>query len=295
MVIKAVYLQIALSLYFLGSTYSFANQIDQLPYSDNKKQAASILKLPERGLCAHRGASKTHPENTLSSFRAAVKAGAQMIEFDVFLTKENQMVVLHDANVDRTTNGTGKVSDLTLAEIKKLDAGSWKAPEFSGEQIPTLEEVLSIMPYNIWLNVHLKGDGRLSILVANLIKNQGRLHQTFLACSAVAARQAKEAVPGILICNMERQESAHEYVIGTIKANADFIQLTRSDYPEFTADVKKLKESGIKVNYYGTDAPETIRMLFENGVDFPLVNDIVGLIDIVREQNIKPLQPIFKK
>ncbi len=295
MVIKSIYFQVILFFYCLGSTNHFFNQADKFVAFGIEKKTTAAIKLPLRGLCAHRGDSKTHPENTLSSFRAAVKAGAQMIEFDVFLTKECKMVVLHDAKVDRTTNGKGKVADLTLAEIKKLDAGSWKAPEFSGEQIPTLEEVLNVMPYNVWLNIHLKGDGLLSVLVANLIKKQGRLHQAFLACNATAARQAKQVVPGILICNMERQESVEEYVTATIKANDDFIQLTRSDYPEFTADVKKLKDNGIKVNYFGTDSPEAIRMLFENGVDFPLVNDIVGLIDIVREQNIKQLQPLFKK
>ena len=101
------------------------------------------------------------------------------------------MVVLHDSKVDRTTNGKGKVSDLTLAEIKKLDAGSWKAAAFAGVQIPTFQEVLDVMPYNIWLNVHIKGEGELPAMVAQLIAKQGRLHQAFMACGAVAARSGK--------------------------------------------------------------------------------------------------------
>lgn len=252
-------------------------------------------ELPERGFCAHRGAMKTHPENTIPAFEAAVNAGAQMIEFDVWLTKDNKMVVLHDATVDRTTNGKGKVSDLTLAEIKKLDAGNWKATEFAGAQIPTFQEVLDVMPYNIWLNVHVKGEGELPAMVARVIAKQGRLHQAFMACSAAAAHQAKEVAPEILICNMERQESAQGYVAETIRAKADFIQLKKSDYPEFAADVKLLKENGIKVNYFGTDSPEMIRMLFENGVDFPLVNDILSHADLARELHIPPVQPVFKK
>ncbi len=125
---------------------------------ENEGKDLSKIQLPERGLCAHRGAMGTHPENTLAAFRAAVDAGAHMIEFDVQLTKDNKMVVIHDGTVDRTTDGTGKVSELTFDEIRNLDAGSWKSPEFAGEKIPTLDETLSVMPYNIWLNVHINGE-----------------------------------------------------------------------------------------------------------------------------------------
>lgn len=250
--------------------------------------------LPERGLCAHRGAMKSHPENTIAAFRAAIDAGAHMIEFDVQPTKDGKMVVIHDGTVDRTTNGKGKVSDLALSEIKKLDAGSWKAPEFANERIPTLQEVLSIMPYNVWLNIHVKGEGKFPEQVARLILKQGRMHQAFLACTAKIALQAKEAVPGIMICNMERQDDGQAYVSTTISARNEFIQLRRMNNPQFANLVKQLKTNGILVNYYGTDSPDEIKMLFETGVDFPLVNDIAGSMEVARQLNIQPVQPIFK-
>jgi len=252
------------------------------------------LKLPERGLCAHRGAMGTHPENTIPAFRAAVEAGAHMIEFDVWLTADNRMVVIHDSSVDRTTNGKGKVSEMTFHEIRDLDAGSWKAPEFAGVQIPTPEEVLNVIPLNVWINIHIKGEGELPVRIARLVKAQGRLHQAFLACSAEAARTAKEAVPGIKICNMDRQESAEKYVAATISARTDFIQLLKkSDYTDFAGSVKKLKENGIMVNYFGTDSPEELKMLFDAGVDFPLVNDIVHTMPVTRDFGIEPVQPFF--
>ncbi len=258
------------------------------------KKAELVFDLPERGLCAHRGAMETHPENTIPAFRAAVEAGAHMIEFDAWLTKDNQMVVIHDSKVDRTTNGKGKVSELTFDEIRKLDAGSWKAPEFTGLQVPTPEEGLNEMPHNVWINIHIKGEGELPVMLARLVEAQGRLYQTFLACSAEAARLAKEAVPGIKICNMERSGSAEEYVAATINARTDFIQLLKkSDYTDFTGSVKQLKENGIRINYYGTDSPEELKMLFEAGVDFPLVNNIVQTIDAVRELGIEPLKPVY--
>ena len=78
--------------------------------------------MPSRGICAHRGASDTHPENTLAAFREAIRLGVHMIEFDVALSKDGQLVLMHDTTVDRTTHGNGPVSELTLAELKKLDA-----------------------------------------------------------------------------------------------------------------------------------------------------------------------------
>ena len=88
---------------------------------------------------AHRGSKGTHPENTLASFKGAVRVGSDGIELDVHLTKDGQLVVIHDETVDRTTNGTGEIRTLTLAEIKEFDAGSWFKSDFAGEKIPTLE------------------------------------------------------------------------------------------------------------------------------------------------------------
>ncbi len=93
----------------------------------------------------HRGAAGFAPENTLKSFRVAKECGAQMIEFDVKLTKDNHLIIMHDSEVNRTTNGIGLVLDYTLGEIKKLDAGSWFDISFSGESIPTLKETFNLL------------------------------------------------------------------------------------------------------------------------------------------------------
>jgi glycerophosphoryl diester phosphodiesterase len=91
---------------------------------------------------AHRGASGHAPENTLAAFKEAVALGATFIETDLQLTRDARFVAIHDDTVDRTTNGHGTVHDLTLTELRKLDAGSWFGSEFAGERIPTLEEIL---------------------------------------------------------------------------------------------------------------------------------------------------------
>ena len=250
-------------------------------------------KLPVQGFCAHRGAMQTHPENTLAAFRAAAEAGAHMIEFDVQLTRDHKLIIMHDGTVDRTTNGTGKVSDLTLTEIKKLDAGSWKSDKFKGEKVPTFKEALAVMPYNIWLNVHIKGDPEIARRITKILKKQNRLHQAFLACSAEAASAARSIVSDVLICNMDRQNANWDYVTGTIDLKAQFIQLRGEITPEFSRYTEVLKKNGVHVNYFGTDSPGEIKILFEYGIDFPLVNDIVHTINLADKFQIEKVIPKY--
>jgi glycerophosphoryl diester phosphodiesterase len=91
---------------------------------------------------AHRGASAEAPENTVAAFDEAIRLGARAVEMDVRLCKDGLPVILHDATVDRTTNGTGAVADLTRFDLLRLDAGSWKHPRFAGTRIPMLTEAL---------------------------------------------------------------------------------------------------------------------------------------------------------
>jgi len=248
--------------------------------------------MPARGLCAHRGAAHTHPENTLAAFREAVRAGAHMIELDVYLSRDGYPVVMHDPTVNRTTNGAGRIADLTLAEIKRLDAGIRKAPEFAGERVPTFQEALAVMPRNVWLNVHLKEDVELARVVAGVLAKENRLHQAFLACGRQAAEAAQRVEPRILICNMERQGGGAAYVEGTIARRTAFIQLLTRQY---SADwVPRLKEAGVRVNYCCTDDPAQLRALFAAGVDFPLVDHIQAAMKVAREAGIEPLRPVFK-
>ena len=93
-------------------------------------------------IIGHRGNPEEAPENTLASIDAAFAVGCDLVEIDVRLSRDGVAVIVHDDTVDRTTNGKGNVADLTLAELKALDAGSWKAERFAGERIPTLAEAL---------------------------------------------------------------------------------------------------------------------------------------------------------
>ncbi|MBQ6805067.1 MAG: glycerophosphodiester phosphodiesterase [Clostridia bacterium] len=96
-------------------------------------------------VAAHRGFSEKYPENTIPAFQAAIDLNVDQLEIDIRVTKDDQLVIIHDATVDRTTNGTGKVCDYTLEELRRLDAGSWKGEEFKGLQIPTLIEFMDLV------------------------------------------------------------------------------------------------------------------------------------------------------
>ena len=259
----------------------------------NSPQPAPVT-MPQRGLCAHRGGMDTHPENTLPAFQHAISLGAHMIEFDIQLTRDSFLVIMHDETVDRTTNGKGKVSDLTLAEIRQLDAGLKMDARFAGTGVPTFEETLAIMPRNVWLNCHLKGGAQVGRMAAALVKKSGRLHQAFLTGGEAAAQAARQAVPGILICNVESKyrQNAVQYAEATIAMKADFIQLLRNgdNGKELMAALRKNK---VKINYYYAKMPEELAPLLESGVDFVLVNDVEKFTPAAKKLGIEPCQPVF--
>jgi glycerophosphoryl diester phosphodiesterase len=105
---------------------------------------------------AHRGSSGEAPENTMAAFRRAIEEQAELIELDIHLSKDGQVIVCHDATVDRTTNGTGYIRDMDVSDLKTLDAGSWFAESFSDEKLPLLEEVFQLVPGHIKICVEVK-------------------------------------------------------------------------------------------------------------------------------------------
>ena len=132
---------------------------------------------------AHRGFSGRAPENTLAAISEAIAIGADMAEIDVTLTADDRVVVIHDETLDRTTNGAGRVADHGFDEIRNLDAGSWFAPQFAGEKVPTLEEILDTVKGRILLNVEIKSEavGRgISDKVAAAIRHRGMADQVIV-------------------------------------------------------------------------------------------------------------------
>ncbi|MDQ0273923.1 glycerophosphodiester phosphodiesterase [Cytobacillus purgationiresistens] len=109
---------------------------------------------------AHRGASNVAPENTMAAFEEALALDFDYIELDVHLSKDGEFIVIHDDTVDRTTNGEGKINEMTVQDIKELDAGSWYSPQFTNESIPLLREVIDKFGGKIGLLIEIKTTGQ---------------------------------------------------------------------------------------------------------------------------------------
>lgn len=238
--------------------------------------------LPAGGRCAHRGGGAVYPENTLPALREAVRLGVSMVEFDLALTRDGELVLMHDRTVDRTTNGHGRVSDFTLAQLRQLDAGAWKNPRFAGTRLPTFEEALAVLPRDIWLNIDLKADGRFGTRSADVMRRIAttlvsvrRTHQAVLAARAEDAGVLRAAAPGLLICSMDRQGNWADYVRDAIARRVDFIQLRDCAADPRLADwLRQLKAAGIRINYFFANDPAEVARLLGLGVDFVLVDDL---------------------
>lgn len=128
------------------------------PSNAPQNNVAAFLDRSAPRVIAHRGLSGLYPENTMLAFRQALTAGAEMVELDVFLSRDGVPMVLHDSKLDRTTDGRGAASTHTAAELRTLDASGWFSHGMSGERIPTLAGVLEMLHGHALVNVEIKGE-----------------------------------------------------------------------------------------------------------------------------------------
>ena len=164
---------------------------------------------------AHRGASGYYPENTMAAFRGALEMEADMIELDVLLSKDGQVVVIHDATLKRTTNGRGKVAEKTFDELRQLDAGSWFAKKFKDEKIPHLREVLDFAKDSIAVNIEIKteavtdeAEGGIEEKALNLVKELNMDDQVIFSSFDYRAlqhlRQLDNDIPTAVLYNKKQ-------------------------------------------------------------------------------------------
>ncbi|RKY76892.1 glycerophosphodiester phosphodiesterase [candidate division KSB1 bacterium] len=159
-------------------------------------------KMKSTLIVAHRGMSSLYPENTLVSFKKALELGVDMIELDVHRTKDKELVVIHDNSVDRTTNGKGKVDQLTLQELKKYSAGSWFSQQFEEERIPTLGEVFELVNKKTKLQIEIKQSGIEDVLV-NFVEKYDMVNNvvcsSFNLRSIIKVRKLNPLIPTLFI------------------------------------------------------------------------------------------------
>jgi glycerophosphoryl diester phosphodiesterase len=217
---------------------------------------------PDRFLCiGHRGARGHAPENTLLSIDTGIRMGADMIEFDVQRC-EDELVVIHDPRLERTTNGQGRVGDVALSYLRGLDAGQ-------GQQIPTLQEVLDLAEARVALNIELKSAAGTASRVATILREalaDGWSTSQFLVSSFHLPElyEFKQAAPEIpiaaLVCGVPLDWAACAVELGAHALNIS---------AEF-ADERLLHDAharGLKVYVYTVNHPDDMRILRDAGFD----------------------------
>ena len=223
-------------------------------------------------IIGHRGFRSNYPENTLTSFKAAMAAGADMIELDVHLTKDRQLAVIHDEKVDRTTNGKGRVCDFTLDELKQLDAGKWFHPSFSGEPIPCLEEVLNLARDKIYVNIELKADPE---------RPDVALELGSCVLEVVRKEKAKDFVVASsfqleLLASLRRESADLAIGVLTYKKKQGFLEVCEAiraiawhpHYQYFSKqELAAAKSMGLKILPFTVNDKKEMKRLLEMGVD----------------------------
>lgn len=222
---------------------------------------------------AHRGASGHAPENTMAAFQRAVELGVGFIETDLQLTRDARFVAMHDATLERTTNGTGTVHEHTLAELKKLDAGKWFDREFMGQEIPTLEEILDFSRKNdVIFYLEVKYDSALGMhhsLVAALARLGDAARSIVISFdehTLAALRQVDSALMmGLLIDNpsTDQPKTAIELGVRQICPRADLVTVDLVDAAH---------RLDLQVATWTVDEPAQIRAMVAAGVDGIMTN-----------------------
>lgn len=220
---------------------------------------------------AHRGASSYAPENTLAAFDLAISLGARHIELDVEATRDGHIVVIHDDTVDRTTNGSGAVTSLGLAELQALDAGGWFSPRFAGERIPTFEAVLG--RYRGRVHIHTEVKGRTTYLshrTVDLVRQAGMADQVTITSFQKARlgevrAYAPELPAGWLLRAVTDAviEQARSLGLRQVCPRADEVT------PEL---VSRLHAEGFVVRAWGVGNEALMRQVVQAGADGMTVN-----------------------
>ena len=227
-------------------------------------------------IMGHRGAAALEPENTLLSIKKAMEIGVDAVEIDVHLSKDKEIVVIHDSTLDRTTNGTGPVSNYTLSELKKYDAGK-------GEAVPTLQEVMELTDKKVRLVIELKEKDTERIVVEHIKKNRLEDNVYVISFWHGLVKNVKEIdsciKTGVLFvgCPVDTsiadQVSADALVIKYTFIDAEFVELSH--------------KNDLKVFIWNIDDPDLIKPFVDMGVDGIGSNNPGILVDYFRHSGIR--------
>jgi glycerophosphoryl diester phosphodiesterase len=231
---------------------------------------------------AHRGASGYAPETTLEAYRFALRIGVDGIEMDVHRLEDGVIVAIHDADVERTTNGRGQISELTLTELKALDAGSWfnkkfpkKArPEYVGLKVPTLQEIIDLTKESgvkLYIEIknpecyHLMESSLLSLIRDNHVEKRTR----FMSFSSQSVGKIKALDPSMQTALLIAG-STEDPVAATLQVSADELGIRYNLADPSLVDAAH--ESGLSVSVWTVDRTVDLQRMIRLGVDGIITN-----------------------
>jgi len=244
-------------------------------------------------IIAHRGDSAHRPENTLASFASALELGVELVEMDVQLTRDGAVVVIHDASVDRTTDGSGRVREQTLVELRRLSAGYPLrfGSAFAGERVPTLAEALGLLRDRARAMIEIKSEsvsddaeGGIEALTVAEVRRAGLERDVALiSFDRRALVRCRELAPEIARGHVFERGQAGDFLAGAREAACEVVMPHKRLLSDELRD--RAREAGIKVATWVVDEPEELRALarfdlFGVGSNRPGV-----LLDALREED----------
>lgn len=232
---------------------------------------------------AHRGFSAQAPENTVASFNLAWEKGADACELDMHLTSDRKIVIIHDKDTKRTTGVMKDVARSTLAELRALDAGSWKGAQWAGEKLPTLEEALATMPLgNKRFFLEIKCGAEIVPALTKVLEpmRQRAAQLVIISFNESAAAAAKKAMPWVKAClivggktkDKKPRRDVAPFIEQARAARLDGLDLGM-DWPWTPAMVRQIRDAGLGVYVWTVDKPDDIARFIKLRVDGITTND----------------------
>ena len=247
------------------------------------------MKYPR--VCAHRGFNTIAPENSMPAFGAAVALGAEEIEFDLWMTKDGELVSIHDPTLDRTSDGTGIIGDYTLSELKKLDFGVKASEYFKGLEIITFEDILKKFAGQTIMNIHVKEceDGRKRIRAEKIKKllyqYDAEQHCYIMSSDFELHEIFREIAPNIRRCmGAFGKEQDHAILVDkAIEYGCEKVQFYKPYFKYFDKSmVEKAHANGVICNVFWSDDEKETEEFLDMGMDTILSNDYLKISKVVK-------------
>lgn len=279
---------------FGGKMKSHYEYIEEGRRPWNYRPAGSAICLPNDVMpyprvCAHRGYSVLLPENSMPAFGAAVSLGADEIEFDLWPTKDGEIVSCHDADLDRVSTGTGKIYEHTYQELSALDFGVKFDEKLKGIKIVKFEEILRKFSCHTVMNIHIKPlsasekypEELMEKIVSLIKKYDCEKYVYFMLAPDIYIKQFKKYAPHIPVCVGHLSERPYEIVDRAIEFGAEKVQLFK---PYFNREmIDKAHAHGIKCNIFFADDEEEAKEYLRMGIDTVLTNDFGKIAAVVKK------------